>query len=90
MFLSGDIRSSRDGCQKRALPGRPLCLRATLIFAELLYLAQVFPPVCRGKTRSFNTKYKLSARGWHLLEETQDDFCHVFWTLKSSFLEYER
>lgn len=59
MFLSGDIRSSRDGSQKRALAGRPLRLRATLTFTELLYLPQVFPLVCREKVRSLNTKYKL-------------------------------
>lgn len=62
MFLSGDIRSSRDGSQKGALAGRPLCLRATLIITELLSLPQVFPPVCRGKNRGLNTE-NVSARG---------------------------
>lgn len=55
MFVSRDVGSSRDRSQKEALAAPPLCLWATLIITELLYLPQVFPPVCRSiKTPNLN------------------------------------
>lgn len=61
MFLSGDIKSRREGSQKGALASQPLCLWATSMITEQHYLPQVFTPVCREKKKATIKKYKHQA-----------------------------
>jgi len=52
MFLSGDIKSSKEESQEGVLAAQPLCLRATSMITEQHYLPQVFLPLCRAKKQA--------------------------------------